>query len=154
MGNIISRNDADALIPLEYSKEIVTAVLHESATLSLMRKLPNMTSKQTKIPVLSAMPVAGFVSGDTGLKAVSSASWANKYITAEEIAVIIPIPEAVFDDADYDIWTELKPSIIAEFGRVIDGAVLFGTEKTGHMAGRYSSIGNRKEQKDCVWYRV
>lgn len=129
MGNIISRTDAEALIPVEYSKEIISAVHHESATLSLMRKLPNMTSKQTKLPVLSAMPVAGFVSGDTGLKAVSSASWTNKYITAEEIAVIIPIPEAVLDDADYDIWAELKPSIISEFGRVIDGAVLFGIEK-------------------------
>lgn len=53
----------------------------------------------------------------------------NKYITAEEIAVIIPIPEAVLDDAEYDIWAELKPSIISAFGKVIDGAVLFSTEK-------------------------
>lgn len=60
---------------------------------------------------------------------MSSASWENKYITAEEIAVIIPIPEAVLDDAEYDIWAELKPSIISAFGKVIDGAVLFSTEK-------------------------
>lgn len=129
MGNMISRANAEGLIPVEYSQEIVKSVLQESVTLSLMRKLPNMTSKQTKIPVLSALPVAGFVNGDTGLKAVSNAEWGNKVITAEEIAVIIPIPEAVLDDADYDIWAEIKPAIIAEFGRVIDSAVLFGTEK-------------------------
>lgn len=129
MGNIITRTDAEALIPVENSREIVTAVLHESSTLSLMRKLPNMSSKQSKIPVLSTMPVAGFIDGDTGLKPTSSASWANKYITAEEIAVVVPIPEAVLDDAEYDIWSEIKPSIIASFGKIIDEAVLFGKNK-------------------------
>ncbi|MEE3404718.1 MAG: phage major capsid protein, partial [Acutalibacteraceae bacterium] len=67
--------------------------------------------------------------GDTGLKAVSNVEWGNKVITAEEIAVIIPSPEAVLDDADYDIWAEIKPLIVSEFGRVIDGAVFFGTDK-------------------------
>lgn len=129
MGTIISRSDAEALIPVQESKAIIQAVTQESSTLRLMRRLPNMTSKQTKIPILSSLPVAGFVSGDTGLKAVSSAAWSNKYITAEEIAVIIPIPEAVLDDAEYDIWGELKPVIISEFGRVIDSAVLFSTDK-------------------------
>lgn len=129
MGNIIKRNDAEALIPQETAKEIIKAVQYESAALSLMRKLPNMTAKQTKIPVLSSLPVAGFVNGDTGLKSVSSAAWESKYITAEEIAVIIPIPEAVLADADYDIWTEIKPSIMGAFGTVIDKAVFFGTDK-------------------------
>ena len=129
MANIITRTDAEALIPVESSKEIIQAVQHESAVLQLMKKLPNMSSKQTKMPIMSALPVAGFVNGDNGLKPVSSASWENKFITAEEIAVIIPIPEAVLDDAEYDIWAELKPSIISAFGKVIDGAILFSTEK-------------------------
>lgn len=129
MANIITRNDAAALIPTEAATEIISGVREQSAALSLMRKLPNMTSKQRKLPILSAMPVAGFVNGDNGLKAVSSAKWANKFITAEEIAVIIPIPEAVIDDSSYDIWAELKPTIMQEFGRVIDGAVFFSTDK-------------------------
>ena len=129
MANIITRTDAEALIPVESSKEIIQAVQHESAVLQLMKKLPNMSSKQTKMPIMSALPVAGFINGDNGLKPVSSASWENKFITAEEIAVIIPIPEAVLDDAEYDIWAELKPSIISAFGKVIDGAILFSTDK-------------------------
>lgn len=48
MGNIITRTDAEALIPVESSKEIIQAVQHESAVLQLMKKLPNMSSKQTK----------------------------------------------------------------------------------------------------------
>lgn len=129
MPNIITRQDAEALIPVESSKEIITAVSESSAALKLMRKLPNMTSKQRKIPILSSLPVAGFVDGDNGLKSVSAAAWKNKYITAEEIAVIIPIPEAVLDDAEYDIWTEIKPSIIEAFDQVIDGAIFFSKDK-------------------------
>ena len=129
MPNIITRQDAEALIPVESSKEIITAVSESSAALKLMRKLPNMTSKQRKIPILSSLPVAGFVDGDNGLKSVSAAAWKNKYITAEEIAVIIPIPEAVLDDAEYDIWAEIKPSIIEAFNQVIDGAIFFSKDK-------------------------
>lgn len=129
MPNIITRNDAEALIPVEESREVITAVRESSAALSLMHRLPNMTSKQRKLPILSALPVAGFVDGDNGLKAVSAAAWKNKFITAEEVAVIIPIPEAVLDDANYDIWAELKPAIVEAFGKVIDGAVFFGEDK-------------------------
>ena len=127
--NIITRTDAEALIPVEESKEIITAVRQSSAALSLMRKLPNMTAKQRTLPVLSSLPVAGFVNGDNGLKAVSAAAWDKKIITAEEIAVIIPIPEAVLDDAQYDVWAELKPSIVEAFGKVIDAAIFFSVNK-------------------------
>ena len=127
--NIITRTDAEALIPVEESKEIITAVRQSSAALSLMRKLPNMTAKQRTLPVLSSLPVAGFVNGDNGLKAVSAAAWDKKIITAEEIAVIIPIPEAVLDDAQYDVWAELKPSIVEAFGKVIDSAIFFSVSK-------------------------
>lgn len=129
MSNIITRTDAEALIPTESSKEIIQKISQTSMTLQLMRKLPNMSSKQRKMPVLSAMPVAGFVDGDNGLKPVSSAAWKNKFITAEEIAVVIPIPEAVLDDSDYDIWAELKPSIIAAFNKTIDENILFKTDR-------------------------
>ena len=126
--NMISRSNAEALIPVETAQGIIKAATQKSVVLSLMRKLPNMTAKQQKMHVLSALAVAGFVNGDTGLKPTSGESWKDKMITAEEIAVIIPIPEAVLDDASYDIWGELKPQIEEEFGRIIDAAVLFGVD--------------------------
>ena len=42
---------------------------------------------------------------------------------------IVPIPESVLDDSDYDIWGEVKPRVTEAFGNKIDGAVLFGTDK-------------------------
>ena len=126
--NIITRSDAGALIPEEYVRGIFKAVAQNSAALSLMRRLPNMSRKETKLAITSALATAGFVNGDTGLKALSSAAWKNKVITAEEIAVIIPIPEAVLDDAEYDIWSEVKPQIVEAFGKVIDSAMFFGVD--------------------------
>lgn len=126
---MITRTNADALIPVPEANSITKAVTQSSTALSLMRKLQNMTAKQYKIPVLSALPAAGFVDGDTGLKSVSTAAWDKKTITAEEIAVIIPIPEAVLDDSEYDIWGEIKPLIVEEFDRVIDGAIFFDIDR-------------------------
>jgi len=125
--NVISRNDAAALIPEEVSREIVQGVAETSACLRLFRRLPNMSRKQQRIPVLSALPTAYFVNGDTGLKQTTEQAWENKYLNAEEIACIVPIPEAVLDDADYDIWAEVRPRIVEAFGVVIDAAILFGT---------------------------
>lgn len=125
----ILRSGAEALINDDVSKEIVQGAVESSAVLTNFRKLPNMSSKKTRMPVLSMLPVAFFVDGDSGKKKTTEAQWKNKYLNAEEIAVIVPIPEAVLDDADYDIWGEVKPRLVEAFGRVIDGAVLFGVEK-------------------------
>lgn len=125
--SLINRSDSAALIPEEVSREIIQGAVTESAVLRLARKLPNMTRAQQRIPVLSVLPTAYFVTGDTGLKQSTEMAWANKYIDAEEIAVIVPIPEAVLDDVDYDIWGEVKPRIQEAIGVAIDAAILFGT---------------------------
>ena len=88
-----------------------------------------MSSKTYKMPVLDMLPMAYFVNGDTGQKQTTKMAWDKKFITAEEIAVIIPIPEAVLDDSEYDIWGEVRPRVEEAFGKVIDGAVIFDVNK-------------------------
>ena len=127
--NIIDRTGADALIPEQVSKEIIQGVTEGSAVLSMGRKLPNMTSNRTVMPVLDMLPVAYFVNGDTGTKKTTKMMWDKKRIYAEEIAVIVPIPEAVLDDSDYDIWGEVRPRLVEAFYKKIDGAILFDDEK-------------------------
>lgn len=127
--SIIDRSGADTLIPEERAREIIQGVVTQSAVLSRGRKLPNMSSKTYKMPVLNMLPVAYFVNGDTGQKKTTNMAWDKKFITAEEIAVIVPIPEAVLDDSEYDIWGEVRPRVEEAFGKKIDGAVLFGEDK-------------------------
>ena len=124
----IDRSGADALIPVQESNEIVQGIIAQSAVLSRGRRLQNMTAKQYKVPVLDMLPVAYFVNGDAGQKKTTRLAWERKTITAEEIAVIVPIPEAVLDDADYDIWGEVRPRLQEAFAKVIDSAVLFGVD--------------------------
>lgn len=127
--NLIDRSGAESLIPTQESNEIIQGTIAQSAVLSRGRKLANMTSKQYKMPVLDMLPIAYFVNGDSGQKQTTKQAWDKKFITAEEIAVIVPIPEAVLDDSEYDIWAEVKPRVTEAFGRVIDGAILFGVNK-------------------------
>ena len=127
--NIIDRNSLSGLIPEPITREIIQGVTEGSAVLRMGRKLPNMTSKTQVLNVLDALPTAYFVNGDTGLKQTTKMAWDKKKIYAEEIAVIVPIPEAVLDDADYDIWSEVRPRIVEAFGKKIDAAILFGTDK-------------------------
>ncbi|OUQ12089.1 phage major capsid protein [Lachnoclostridium sp. An14] len=126
---IIDRTGAESLIPVEESKEIIQGVVTSSAVLSRGRKLANMSSKTYKMPVLDMLPIAYFVDGDNGAKKTTKQAWDKKIITAEEIAVIVPIPESVLDDSDYDIWAEVRPRVTEAFGKVIDGAILFDVNK-------------------------
>ncbi len=125
--SVIDRTDAGALIPEDVSRQIIQGVAHQSAVMQLATRAPNMSRAQRRVPVLSSLPTAYFVDGDTGTKQTSEQAWGNKYFNAEELAVIVPIPEAVLDDQDYDIWGEIRPRIESAMGKAFDQAVFFGT---------------------------
>jgi len=72
--SVITRTDAEALIPEEVSREIIQSVPEASAVMSMARRLPNMSRKQQRLPILSALIEAYFVAGDTGLKQTSKAA--------------------------------------------------------------------------------
>lgn len=127
--NAILRENVEALIPEPITKEIIQGTITSSSVLSVFRKLPNMSSKTQTMNVLDMLPMAYWVDGDTGMKQTTNMQWDKKKIYAEELAVIVPIPEAVLDDSDYDIWGEVKPRLIEAFGKKIDEAVLFGVNK-------------------------
>lgn len=137
MANMITRNNLGGLIPETVSREILQGAIAESAVLRMGRRLPNMTSKTHKMPVLSMLPTAYWVNSEPNggaavqgdFKQTTNMAWGNKTIYAEEIAVIVPIPEAALDDANYDIWGEIKPRLYEAFGKKIDSAILFGADK-------------------------
>jgi HK97 family phage major capsid protein len=127
--SLISRTDAASLIPEEVSKEMMGKIREESAVLTLFRRVP-VAGAQVRFPILSALPIAYWVTGDTGLKQTSEAAWSNKYLNIEELATIVPIPESVamdLDAAGVDVWEEIKPDLIEAVGRALDAAVFFGT---------------------------
>lgn len=127
--NIISRTDVGpALIPEDVASGILGSLPEQSAALSLFRRV-NMSAKQQRMPVKSALPTAYFLNGDTDLKQTTEVNWDNVFLNAEEIACIVPISEAVLDDVNFDLWADIKPDIEEAFGRVIDAAIFFGVNK-------------------------
>lgn len=127
--NIINRERAEALIHDQLVNTIFQDAPKQSVIMQLGRKLPNMTSKQTKVPVLDMLPLAYWVNGDTGMKQTSQQAWENVYLTAAELAVIVPIPEAVLDDAGFDILGEVTPRVNEAIGMRVDQAVCFGVNR-------------------------
>jgi HK97 family phage major capsid protein len=119
------------LIPEDVSREIVQSIEEKSAALQLMPHV-RMKRAQQRIPVMSQLPVAYWVTGasldarDIGLKQTTSLAWDNVYLNAEEIAVIVPISKNLLDDMDYDFWSQVKPKVTEAFGVALDEAVFFG----------------------------
>lgn len=127
----IVRNDVDALIETQVANEIFEGVVRDSKALSMFKRLPNATSDKTKLRVLDTLPVAYFVdeTQDNGRKNITKIAWDKKYINIAELAVIVPIKENLLNDASIDIWAEVRPRIVEAFGRKIDDAIFFGTNK-------------------------
>jgi hypothetical protein len=84
-----------------------------------------MSALTERLPVLSVLPSAYFVSGDTGLKVTSKEQWRNKTLVAEEIAVIVPVPLNYIDDADVPIWDQVRPRLAEAAGALIDEVIIF-----------------------------
>lgn len=116
-----------ALIPDEISQEIIQTLPQSSVLLTRARRVP-MSSKKKTQPVLASLPEAYWVS-EGGLKQTSKTGWEDVQITAEELAVIVPIPDSVVDDAKINLWDTVKPLIAEAMGKKIDQAGIFGVDK-------------------------
>ena len=123
--SLTTRTDVSPLIPEEVSKEMLGKATEDSSVLQLFRPIP-VSGNSVRFPILSALPIAYWVVGDTGLKQTTEMSWANRYMTIEEIAVIMPVADNVMEDVAVDIWDEAQPLLVEAFARVLDSAVFFG----------------------------
>lgn len=118
----------DVPVPVEEVNEIIQEAPKTSVALSRMRQV-RMSSKTRKQPVLATLPVAYWVDGDTGLKQTSKATWDNVVMTAEELAVLVPVPNAVLDDSNMPIWENVRPLVSEAIGKKVDESAVFGIDK-------------------------
>jgi HK97 family phage major capsid protein len=119
---------SDPLIPEPLAASIIQEAPTQSAALSLMNKT-TLSAKTQRMPVLDVLPVAYWVGGDTGMKQTTMEQWKNVVMVVEELACIVPIPEAYLDDADVPLWGQIQPRITEAVGQLIDLAVLWGINK-------------------------
>lgn len=115
-------------IPVEYATQIIQDAPKASVMLTRARRIP-MSTRERLQPVLDSKPMAYWVGGDTGLKQTTKQAWGGVKITAEEIAAIVPVPEAIIADSGINIWEEVRPRLAAAIGYVFDQACIFGVNK-------------------------
>jgi HK97 family phage major capsid protein len=125
----VTRSDAPQGPEQVITNAILQGLPEASLVLGAGPRRVTLARAQARMPVLSVLPEAYFVNGDTGLKETTRAAWVNKFINVEELAVIVPIPDAVVEDTDLDILSAVQPLIIEALGAKIDAAVLFGVGK-------------------------
>lgn len=118
----------DPIVPEPLAADIIQELPTSSTVMQMARKVP-MSTRTQRLPVLDTLPVAYFVSGDSGLKETTNMEWSNVNLVVEELAAIVPIPDAYIDDANIPIWSEVRPRIVEALGKKIDAATLFGTDK-------------------------
>ncbi len=83
VNNIVGRAEvSDALLPEQTINEIIQTAPESSVILSRARKV-QMSSKKAKQPVLSSLPDAYWLDGDTGLKQTTDASWKGTNVKAD-----------------------------------------------------------------------
>lgn len=140
---MIERKDAEALIPQDVIDEIMQGVVKESKAMQMFRRLPNGTTGKTEMKVLDSLPLTYWQTADTARKKLTKMAWDKKFIYYEELAVIVPIAEQTLDDAEYDIWGEVRPRLVEAFGKAFDEAVFVGANKPAKFrADLITSIRN------------
>ena len=124
--DLITRSDV--LIPTEEVGELLKVMPEESVLLRRARRQP-MSTKTVKQTIMTTFPDAYWVDGDTGLKQTSKQSFAQPTMTAEELAVIAVVPDAVIDDSSLPIWETLRPYLAEAIGKKVDQAAIYGIDK-------------------------
>ena len=123
--SLIDRPGAQATMPEEVSLALLKEVKNISAAFGVFEEIKMMRA-QDRTPILSALPGAEWVEGDTGLIETTAVKWTNRYVNAEEMAVIVPIPQNVLDDSEFDVWGTIQPLLAQAIARRFDQTLFMG----------------------------
>lgn len=160
----VNRGDANSRTARETPEDFVPEILQDVETTSIALQLGNtfqMNQFQTRFRLLNSRPDAYWINGttsagdapfgsannndtnqaakDSGLKQTTNMTWDTLTLTPDEIAVLVPIPDAWMDDSDL-AWDEIRKAVTGAFARAIDAAVLWGVSSTAHPLP--STFGN------------
>lgn len=148
--SIITDADVAALNTEEVQRTFLRDIPDQSAALRVFTRIP-AGAGTVRLPVLSALPTAYWVDGSTGLKQTTKAAWANRSININELAALVPVPDATIEDADFDVLAAVRPLVATAAGRLIDQAVFFGTGlptgwtgPTGGIVGHATAAGHTR----------
>lgn len=127
---VLQRSNGGSLLPITVANNIIEKVATESAFLKLMNRQPDARSYQQRVPVMTTAPKAKWLANDIDKKHTSTPTFSDDSMYMEEVAVIIPVSEALIDDADpSDLWGVIEKAGVSSIAEAIDNAIGFGVGK-------------------------
>lgn len=133
--NFVYRDGVLAIQDNNVLKPIFNELTTQTYSLPLMRRVGDLPLNKNRIAVQDALAVAYWVNpseaadADTppGFKGLTNATWANKHLTAGEIACIIPVPDSISYD-NPNIWDLVKDAAMNAIRAKVDEAILIGAK--------------------------
>lgn len=136
-------------LPPEVATDIIDDVITGSAVLQL-GSVTRMTRREKIFNLTETLPDAYWIKGttatdkpsfgpaaaltdgsreakDLAMKQTTSMTWKQKRMEAEEMAVLVPLPDTWEADSDVN-FEEIKPYLVEAMAKKLDDAVLFGNE--------------------------
>jgi HK97 family phage major capsid protein len=133
-------------LPEKVAREVIKDVEQASAALQLCN-VHRMSTRQEKLTLLDSFPNAYWLSGtvdypvlggdndsgsqrakDSQPKRTTKVTWNTKSLAAEELAVLVPIPDNYVDDTGAPLFEEIRPMVATAFAKKIDDAILWGVD--------------------------
>lgn len=117
-------------VPVQLANDILQDLPAQSALLSLSTQT-RLSSRTHRQRVLDSLPSAYWLGSTTDVeqKQLTSMDWTHYDYEVAEIAVIVPLPDSLVDDADFPIWGEIRPRVVSAFGKAIDEAGIYGINR-------------------------
>lgn len=119
--------DFSGMIPTEFATQIIERATMQSIALQLGNRVP-MGTRVAEMPVPRAFPKAAWVTADNPRKPYTDMKLGVESITAEEVAAVVAIPDAMIEDLDINIWAWVRPRLAEAIALALDAAVLFGVD--------------------------
>lgn len=136
-------------LPPEVAAGILDDVITSSAALQL-GQVTRMARREKVFTLVETLPDAYWIKGtaatdkpsfgpgssqtdgsrqakDLALKQTTGMSWKQAKMEAEEMAVMVPLPDTWQADSDID-FEEIKPYLVEAMSKKLDNAILFGAE--------------------------
>lgn len=154
--NSMNRSNADTRLALELPERVVGDILRDAEVTSKFLQLGEvhrMSTRQERIRLQNSKPSAYWINGtttagdaplgsandddtnqtakDSGLKQTTEYGYDNLYLTTDEIAVMVVMPDAWRDDSTL-AWEQIRRDLRGAFAEAIDAAGFFGASTTAH----------------------
>lgn len=130
----VLRTNAEGLIPVELSQEVIQGVVKGSQIMSLSRIEPMTTSKKT-ISVLEG--VQAFYVNENEPIGNSDANFRQVTLETKKLAVIVPVSNELLNESVADVFAEIQTQAVEQFYRKFD------TEAVTKLLAKINTSGKK-----------